>query len=78
MPTTSISPRQQDALPAYLFHQGTNFRAYVFLGVLAICRADGKTEYTFRRFYCVACRFFNGARKRRGALCLPMYHRGQL
>ena len=48
MPTTSISPRQQDALPAYLFHQGTNFRAYDFLGVHAICRADGKTEYTFR------------------------------
>lgn len=48
MPTTSISPRQQDALPAYLFHQGTNFHAYDFLGVHAICRADGKTEYTFR------------------------------
>ena len=48
--TTKATQLQKntDAMPAYLFHQGTNFWAYEFLGVHARALADGKTEYTFR------------------------------
>lgn len=38
---------QKDSLPIYLFHQGTNFRAYDFLGVHRE-EDDGKIKYYFR------------------------------
>ena len=38
---------QKDSLPIYLFHQGTNFRAYDFLGVHRE-EDDGKIKYCFR------------------------------
>lgn len=38
---------QNDSLPIYLFHQGTNFRAYDFLGVHRE-EDDGKIKYYFR------------------------------
>ena len=34
-------------LGSYLFHQGTNFRAYEYLGC-TLNMKDGKYEYTFR------------------------------
>jgi len=38
---------ETDSLPAYLFHQGTNYRAYEYLG--AHCtKKDGIYSYTFR------------------------------
>ena len=37
------------SLPAYLFHQGTNFYAYDFLGVHKTCDAEtNRYSYTFR------------------------------
>lgn len=39
--------KQNDSLPIYLFHQGTNFRAYDFLGVHRE-EDDGKIKYYFR------------------------------
>lgn len=38
---------QKDCLPAYLFHQGTNFRSYEYLGC-NVRREEGKYVYTFR------------------------------
>ena len=34
-------------LPSYLFHQGTNYRAYEYLGCHEH-KIDGKYQYTFR------------------------------
>lgn len=39
--------RMDHALSEYLFHQGTNFHAYAYLGCHASCVADG-WEYVFR------------------------------
>ena len=40
-------PKQQD-LAAYYFHQGTNYRAYEYLGVHLTFTEDGRRRYVFR------------------------------
>ncbi|MGN1409079.1 MAG: 1,4-alpha-glucan branching protein GlgB [Eubacteriales bacterium] len=42
-----IKNPQNDSLPIYLFHQGTNFRAYEYLGVHCV-RTDDMYTYYFR------------------------------
>jgi 1,4-alpha-glucan branching enzyme len=43
----NIKLTQNDSLPVYLFHQGTNFRAYDYMGVHRISE-DGTNKYSFR------------------------------
>ena len=38
---------KQESLPLYLFHQGTNYASYEFLGVHA-ASGDAPYQYTFR------------------------------
>ena len=45
---SKTDPIMKDDLPAYLFHQGTNFNAQDYLGVHSRTLCDDKTEYTFR------------------------------
>lgn len=40
--------RMDTAMAEYLFHQGTNFHAYEYLGCHELCMADGSYAYTFR------------------------------
>lgn len=47
IPQTNDEPTPADTLPSYLFHQGTNYEAWRYLGVHCE-RKDGMYLYTFR------------------------------
>ena len=43
-----VDEKNKEALAAYLFHQGTNFRAQDYLGAHLTEKEYGKYTYTFR------------------------------